>query len=68
MNTQERVPDAIRRLREGKRELRHSRVSMSLPEKVRQVVQLQHITLKMIQRRRPLEPLERAWPVRTTKR
>jgi hypothetical protein len=66
MNTteEERVPDAIRRLREGKRQLRHSRMAMSLPDKVRQVVHLQEINLRLIQRRRPLGPLERAWPLR----
>ena len=55
------VPDVIRRLREGKRELREARTAMSLPEKVREVVRLQEATLPMIRRRRALSAIERVW-------
>ena len=61
MNAPERVPDVIQKLREGKRELRETRIAASLPEKVRQVVQLQRVVLPMIERRRALLPWERVW-------
>jgi hypothetical protein len=62
MNT-DHVPDAIHRLRQGKRELHAIRVSMSLPEKVRQVVRLQAIVLPTLRRRREVHPWERVWPL-----
>ena len=46
MTTQSELPDAIRKLREGKETLRRERRAMSLPEKVRQVVQLQEIVVR----------------------
>ncbi|HEX7704825.1 MAG TPA: hypothetical protein VF701_00030 [Thermoanaerobaculia bacterium] len=49
----ERTPEGIRRLREGKSELRHARTHMSLPEKVREVVRLQRVMLPLIRRQRP---------------
>jgi hypothetical protein len=58
------VPEGIRRLREGKQELRRSRVAMSLPEKVREVVELQKVHVTIVGRRRALKPLERVWPLR----
>lgn len=57
------MSDDIDRLREGKRELRRARVAMSLPEKVRQVVELQKIHVAIVGRRRTLRPLERVWPL-----
>ena len=57
------TPEAIRRLREGKRELRHARTHMPLPEKVRQVVKLQRVMLPLIRRQRPLQPWERVWRI-----
>lgn len=57
------TPEAIRRLREGKRELRRARTRMPLPEKVRQVVVLQRMMLPLIRRRRPLQPWERVWHI-----
>lgn len=62
--TTEREPDAIHRLRDGKRQIREARTAMSLSEKVRQVVRLQAAVLPLIQRRRELGPLERVWPLR----
>lgn len=52
------------RLRRAKRELRRERIALSLPEKVRQVVDLQKVAVNMIRRRRPLREIERVWPLR----
>ena len=57
--------DVVNRLREGKRQLRRERVAMSLPEKIRQVVELQKVHVTIVGRRRALGPLERVWPLRT---
>jgi hypothetical protein len=57
------IPDAIQKLRDGKQELRRARIAMSLPDKVREVVQLQRIMLPLIRRRRELREWERVWPV-----
>ena len=54
----------IARLREGKRQLRRERIAMSLPEKIRQVVELQKVHVTIVGRRRALGPLERVWPLR----
>lgn len=56
--------DLMDRLREGKRQLRRERVTMSLPEKIRQVVELQKVHVTIVGRRRALKPLERVWPLR----
>jgi hypothetical protein len=53
----------LRRLRAGKRQLRAHRIAMSLPDKVRQVVDLQRATLPLIRKRRQLRPWERVWPL-----
>ena len=63
MSTVNTHDDTLTRLREGKRQLRQSRVSMSLTEKVRQVVELQRITLPNIRRRRALQAWEFVWPL-----
>lgn len=55
--------DVLDKLRDGKRELRRKRIAMSLPEKVRQVVELQKLVLPAIRRRRPLRVWERVWPL-----
>ncbi|HEV7767912.1 MAG TPA: hypothetical protein VGQ76_23115 [Thermoanaerobaculia bacterium] len=49
------------RLREGKSNLRRGRVALSLPEKVRQVVELQKVHVTIVGRRRALLPVERVW-------
>jgi hypothetical protein len=36
---------------------------MSLPEKIRQVVELQKVHVTIVGRRRALGPLERVWPL-----
>lgn len=58
------IPDTIERLREGKRNLRRERIAMSLPEKVRQVVELQKIFVEIVGQRRPLLDRERVWDFR----
>lgn len=57
------LDEILTALRSGKDELRRKRVAMSLPEKVRQVVELQKIVLPAIRRRRPLREWERVWPL-----
>ncbi len=57
-------PEILSRLREGKRQLRRARVAMSLPEKIREVVELQKVHVTIIGKRRKLTPLERVWPLR----
>lgn len=60
-----RVPDdTIEKLRLGKRKLHGERVTMSLEDKVRQVVELQKIHVSVIGRRRALKPLERVWQLK----
>lgn len=62
------VSDALlTKLRIGKRELRAARRAMSLPDKVREVVQLQRVTLSAIHRRRKPSELEYVWPLREQK-
>lgn len=53
----------IARLRRGKTELRRDRERLPLPEKVRQVIELQRFVYPLLARRRPLEPWEHPWPV-----
>jgi len=59
--TTNRPPDAIQRLREGKRNLHRERISMSLSDKVRQVVELQKVHVTVVGRRRTLRPIEKVW-------
>ena len=54
----------IDRLREGKRQLRRARIAMTLPEKIRQVVELQRVHVTIVGKRRKLKPVERVWPLR----
>lgn len=56
--------DTIEKLRRGKRELHRKRVTMSLEDKVRQVVELQKVHVAVIGRRRTLKPLERVWQLK----
>jgi hypothetical protein len=63
MNAAHTLDDTLTRLREGKRQLRKTRVNMSLAEKVRQVVELQSVVLPTIRRRRALRGWEFVWPL-----
>ena len=51
------------RLREGKNTLRQKRRSMSLPEKVQQVIVLQSAVLPLLRKQRALRSWERVWDV-----
>jgi hypothetical protein len=55
--------ELMARLRQGKEELRRDREQLPLPEKVRQVIELQRLVYPLLARQRPLEPWERPWPV-----
>lgn len=64
MKTAHVSEEVLAKLRSGKRELRAERRTMTLPDKVRQVVQLQRVTLSAIKRRRKPGELEYVWPLR----
>lgn len=53
----------LARLRAGKAALREHRIALPLPDKVRQLLQLQHIQVVMLAKRRPHRPWERPWDV-----
>jgi len=55
--------DLMARLRRGKVELRRERERMPLPEKVRQVIELQRFVHPLLARQRALEPWERPWEI-----
>jgi hypothetical protein len=55
--------DLIARLRRGKADLRRERELLPLPEKVRQVIELQRIVYPLLKRRRRLESWEHPWEV-----
>ncbi len=55
--------DLITRLRRGKAELRRERERLALPEKVRQVIELQRFAYPLLARQRALEPWERPWDI-----
>jgi hypothetical protein len=57
------TPELLAQLAAGKEALRAERRAMSLPEKVRQVLELQKIQYPLIARRRPLEWWERPWDI-----
>jgi hypothetical protein len=59
----ERRKDSRRDLAQAKRTLRNARQSMSLPEKVAQVIDLQKAVLPAIRRRRALLSRERVWNI-----
>lgn len=54
-------PTTTKKLRNGKQTLRAARRSLSLPEKVRQVVELQKIAVKIAKSQGKLEPRQRVW-------
>jgi hypothetical protein len=56
-------PELLASLRAGKAALRRERERMSLPEKVRQVIELQKVVHPLLARRRTLEPWERPWEI-----
>jgi hypothetical protein len=56
-------PELLARLRAGKAALREQRRALPLPEKVRQLLQLQQIQITLLAKQRPLKPWERPWDV-----
>lgn len=61
MSTDSTEEELLSRFIAAKRELREVRRSMSLREKVREVVELQKIYVALAARRRPLTELEVVW-------
>jgi len=57
------TPELLEKLRAGKAALREERIALPLPEKVRQLLELQRIYCSIVGRRRPLQPWERPWDV-----
>jgi hypothetical protein len=57
------TPELLQKLRDGKAALRAERVAMPLPEKVRELLELQHIYCSIASLRRPLLDRERPWGV-----
>jgi len=57
-------PELLRKLHAGKATLRHQRVGLPLEEKVRQLLQLQHIYVALLAKQRPLQAWERPWNVK----
>jgi hypothetical protein len=53
--------ELLEKLREGKAQLRARRCALSLPDKVRAVIELQRACLPLLARQRPLRPWERIW-------
>jgi len=63
LNAARPSPELMGRLRQGKDALRDRRRSMSMREKVRQVLELQRVQLPLLARLRPLRWWERPWDV-----
>lgn len=55
--------ELLQRLWRGKAEMHALHANLSLPEKVRLVVELQRMVLPLIARQRPLHPWERPWDI-----
>jgi hypothetical protein len=55
--------ELLQKLRDGKAALRAERVAMPLPEKVRELLELQRIYCSIASLRRPLHDRERPWSV-----
>ena len=56
-------PELMRNIRSGKDALRESRRNAPLSEKLRQMVQAQHLYVQVVGSRRALNSLERPWNV-----
>ena len=56
-------PDLLNTLRKGKERLRQDRMSLPLPEKIRQVLELQRLQHPLLAKQRPLRWWERPWDV-----
>ena len=59
------TPELLAALRQGKAMLRHERQMLSLPEKVRAVIELQRACLPLLARQRAPRSWERVWDTDT---
>jgi len=57
------APELLERLRAGKAALREQRRALPLPEKVRQMLELQRIHFTIVSRRRSMRSWEQPWDV-----
>jgi len=57
------TPELMRRLHQGKADLRAQRTRMALKEKIRMLLELQRIYWPLLKRHRPLASWERPWEV-----
>jgi hypothetical protein len=53
----------VAKLRQGKAELRRDREVLPLPEKIRQVMELQRLQYPLLARQRTLRSWERPWEI-----
>jgi hypothetical protein len=53
----------VAKLRQGKDELRRDREELPLPEKIRQVIELQRLQYPLLARQRTLRSWERPWEI-----
>ena len=56
-------PELLEQLWAGKAALHRRHANLSLPEKVRMVMELQRMVLPLIARQRPLRSWERPWDI-----
>lgn len=57
------LPQVIFQLREGKAALRRDRRGATLEEKLRQLVQAQHLYVQVVGSQRPLKSWQRPWNI-----
>ena len=55
--------ELVAKLRQGKDELRRDREELPLPEKIRQVIELQRLQYPLLARQRTLRSWERPWEI-----
>jgi hypothetical protein len=55
--------ELVAKLRQGKDKLRRDREELPLPEKIRQVIELQRLQYPLLARQRTLKSWERPWEV-----
>jgi hypothetical protein len=53
----------VAKLRQGKDRLRRDREELPLPEKIRQVIELQRLQYPLLARQRTLKSWERPWEI-----
>ena len=56
-------PEMVEKLRAGKAAMRERRRALPLPEKVRQMLDMQRIYWTIVSRRRPMRSWERPWDI-----